>query len=223
MRLGPRFGLLVDSLLIMAIGSGILQVKIHTLLSDLVKELSEKKPPLAIESGGSETFKSPPQRAEAAVQTENGSRIDENMSMVPSLPNGDPAHIIFGVASQPLPRGEEALRAELASVSAQLVSKTSSARSLQNSMVELRSAMIDICDEREKLNVEIRHLQSKELTWKEMEKRLVSDLARAGYEVDWLRRSIIDFHKPTSRIYQSVKDAVLREMRGERESCVHLV
>jgi hypothetical protein len=174
-----------------------LNEKIQCLLTGLVKELTDNKA-LTIESATGDKPCSPPGKTDASIQT------DRDIGTLASI-----------AISQPFPEGAEALRAEVAAYSALLISKTSSIRSLEQSMIDLRRSLAQTTEEREKLDTQLRYYQSKEATWLETERRIMADLRRAGNEIDYLRHSIADFHQPNSRIYQSVKDAVQREARGE--------
>lgn len=116
-----------------------------------------------------------------------------------------------------MPEDAEMLRAELATASAEIVANESSIRSLQQSTIGLRRSLDAYFAERETFMLDLRQAQAEGLTNRSILNRISLDLERATMEIDRLRDSIRTFHHPSSRIYQSVKDAVLREMRGERE------
>lgn len=188
------------------------------LLQKFVRQLCDDKPP-AIETADddlchkSQTSPSA-EKVNVSVQTDiepvqtRPSALEKSQSIATNDASPD-------FSLQPLPQGEEALRAEVAALSSLLMSSRSKARSLEQAMVSLRQAMSQVCEDREKLTVALRNAEAKEGTQQEVEQRLVADLRRAGNEVECLRHAINNFHKPGSRIYESVKDAVERSKRGE--------
>jgi hypothetical protein len=115
----------------------------------------------------------------------------------------------------PLPQDAQRLRAELAAASAHIVGQESSIRSLQQSTLSLRRSLDEYYKEREKFLIQLRHAQAEALTHRSVRDRTALDLERATVEIERLRNEIRTFHNPSSRTYQSVKDAVQREMRGE--------
>jgi hypothetical protein len=116
-----------------------------------------------------------------------------------------------------LPHEAEQLRAELAAASVHIVAQESSIRSLRQSTVSLRQSLEEYHRERVGFMLQLRHAQAEELTHRSVRHRIGLDLERATMEIERLRDEIRAFHHPNSRTYQSVKDIVQREMRGEGE------
>ena len=121
------------------------------------------------------------------------------------------------VTTSQMSEDAESLRLELAATSAQMMAQESSIRSLTQSTASLRYSIDEFHKERAELVMELQHTQLAELNHRSVRDRISMDLERATMEVDRLRDAIRTSHHPSSRIYQSVKDAVLREMKGEGE------
>ncbi|KAG8801976.1 hypothetical protein FRC16_010668 [Serendipita sp. 398] len=198
--------------------------KIGSILNGLAKSFSELKVQ-ANDAGSLST--SLTKKVEVAIQTEEdmSDKINSNgiVSSTNSLSNGvasmdivqsppqhppSPPHII--------PLDVETLRAQAARSVALTTNQESLIRSLETSIIELRRDNDVLLQELEARAIEIRKHEASLSTQKNHNNRLISDLQRAGGEVERLRASIESFHKPSSLVYQSIKDAVLREMRGEQ-------
>jgi hypothetical protein len=154
------------------------------------------------------------QRSDASTQTEP----DASIAVTNSLSNGlsdqaptNDAHSEGHVSAV----NEETLRAVLATATAQSTAQNSKIRSFEASLVVLRNETEQLRNEKAGLIMEVRRLEASEANQRALAKQMRTDLKRAGDEVEALRAEIYQFHLPTSAIYQSVKDAILREMRGE--------
>jgi hypothetical protein len=193
-------------------------------LDDILYELARN-----LRDGPAKTTK--PSKLDIGIQTDNA----QEMASTPSqqsrmiLANNVNAESVSGkeisapgpnsIMERPLPHGAEQLRAELAAASAHIVVQESAIRSLQQSTLSLRRSLDEYYREREGFLIQLRHAQAEGATHRSVRDSAVLDLERATMEVERLRDEIRTFHHPNSRTYQSVKDAVQREMRGEGEYC----
>lgn len=119
------------------------------------------------------------------------------------------------VLARPFPEGEEALRAEVAILSAKIVEQQSSIRSLEQVAINLRETNAALYAQQEEHLKQIREAEARENSQAFERANIKANLDRAAQEVQTLRTEIRNFHQPASRLYKSIKDAVLREMRGE--------
>ncbi|PVG04212.1 hypothetical protein CPB86DRAFT_778476 [Serendipita vermifera] len=155
------------------------------------------------------------QRSDASTQTE----ASTSTAIANSLSNGLSDQGVTnntGSETHASAVNEETLRAVLAAATAQATTQTSKIRSLETSLVNLRNEVEQLRNQNATLLVDVRRLEASEGNQRALTKQARIDLKRAGDEVEALRGEIYQFHLPTSAIYQSVKDAILREMRGEK-------
>jgi chromosome segregation ATPase len=141
----------------------------------------------------------------------NGQAESRSASQAPRETSANPEVVL----ANPFPGGEEALRAEIAVLSARVIEQESSIRSLEQVAVNLRDTTAGLLAQLQDHHRQVREAEDKELTQSFERTTLRTNLERAAIEVATLRSEIRNFHQPTSRLYQSIKDAVLREMRGE--------
>ena len=170
-----------------------------------------------------------PQKSDVGVQTDkvnevtpvspdkSGNVLVENSNPMSSSGKDLTVPGQNSIMQRPLPHDVEQLRAELTAASAHIIAQESSIRSLQQSTLGLRVALEDHYKEREDLMLQLRQAQAEHLTYRSTHDRVGLDLERATMEVERLREELSAFHHPSSRTYKSVKDAVEREMRGERQ------
>ncbi|KAG8831167.1 hypothetical protein FRC17_003553 [Serendipita sp. 399] len=200
----------------------IINSKIESIIDNLVKALSENK----IQVAEGPTSNGQAQKVEIAIQTEedvnSGTASDAVVPSVNSLSNGIASmEVVRSPPQDPVSTPQtaapdvESLRSHLARLVAQMTKQESVIRSLEISLVVLRRDNDVLLKELETKSVEIRQHEALQYTQRSRTNGLISELEKAGNEVERLRASIESFHKPSSIVYQSIKDAVQRELRGD--------
>ncbi|CAG7852504.1 SubName: Full=Uncharacterized protein {ECO:0000313/EMBL:CCA73050.1} [Serendipita indica DSM 11827] len=193
------------------------EAKVDVILRSLLNEMS----------GGTSTTEKPPERSEAATQTEpEVSNMQLVVSLSPVVTTSDSGTLvdqkdeasrdILHRLRESMPEGEEALRATIAVTYSILIQQKSTIRSFEQSLVSLRDENSVLVKRLEAKEAENRKYQAAQETHEITTNRLTAELKKAGREVETLRKSIGEFHIPASPLFQSVKDAVLRDMRGEK-------
>lgn len=193
------------------------EAKVDVILRSLLNEMS----------GGTSTTEKPPERSEAATQTEpEVSNMQLVVSLSPVVTTSDSGTLvdqkdeasrdILHRLRESMPEGEEALRATIAVTYSILIQQKSTIRSFEQSLVSLRDENSVLLKRLEAKEAENRKYQAAQETHEITTNRLTAELKKAGREVETLRKSIGEFHIPASPLFQSVKDAVLRDMRGEK-------
>lgn len=177
-----------------------IKVQIEDILRELAKNIVSTVPapsPVdnATENIGKTTSSASLSRRDIATQTD-----------------GHRASITIG----PFPDGEAAVRADLSLTTAELIVQTSKAKGLDIALAESRDLAETLKAERSHLLATIASLESR-LEISTMERQSVNKrLDLAGKEVKQLQDIICSFHNPQSKMFESIRDAVIRESNGQR-------